>query len=139
MKLANPCIDCGEPTTNGTRCSDCESKAARLRPPRTTPYPAKKTTAAQRGYGSAWTRLSKLARQQQPFCSDCGSTEDLQCDHTPEAWERHEKGLPLRLEDVDVVCGACNRRRGAARGKHARKPSDATNNPPRYGSASWSR
>lgn len=86
-----PCVVCGEPAT-GTRCSE------------------------HRGYGSyAWTRLSKRARRLQPWCSDCGSTEDLQCDHSPQAWERAAQRKPLRLKDIDVVCGACNRARGSAR------------------------
>ena len=53
-----------------------------------------------------------------PSVADCGATEDLQCDHLPIAWERYDKGLPVRLQDVDVVCGECNRKRGAARGEH---------------------
>jgi 5-methylcytosine-specific restriction protein A len=53
----------------------------------------------------------------QNFCTDCGSVEDLQADHTPEAWARKAAGKPIRLRDVDVVCGECNRRRGAARGE----------------------
>ncbi len=51
----------------------------------------------------------------QPYCSDCGATEDLQCDHSREAWKRKTAGKPIRLKDVDVVCGPCNRARGAAR------------------------
>ena len=71
------------------------------------------TTA--RGYGSAWQRLSARARRLQPFCSDCGATDDLTADHSPEAWERVAAGLPVRLADVDVVCRGCNSRRGRAR------------------------
>jgi 5-methylcytosine-specific restriction enzyme A len=63
--------------------------------------------------------LSRRARRLQPFCTDCGSTEDLQTDHTPEAWKRKAAGKPLRLADVEVVCGPCNRARGAARGTTA--------------------
>jgi 5-methylcytosine-specific restriction protein A len=96
-----PCLDCGEPT-NGPRC-----------PEHTTDPKASATT---RGYNDAWTRLSKRARRLQSFCLDCGSTEDLQTDHTPEAWARKARGKTIRLQDVDVVCGPCNRARGAARG-----------------------
>lgn len=39
----------------------------------------------------------------------------MQADHAPEAWARKAAGKPVRLADVDVVCGRCNRRRGAAR------------------------
>lgn len=97
-----PCIDCGEPT-EATRC------------PEHAPKSSPKVSASQRGYDAAWTRLSARARRLQPFCTDCGATEDLQCDHTPEAWERKAAGKSIRLQDIDVVCGPCNRRRGAAR------------------------
>mgnify|MGYP000662118958 CR=1 FL=1 len=85
-----PCLDCGAPSAS-TRCS------------------------AHRGYDAAWDRLSRRARKVQPWCSDCGSTEDLQADHSPEAWARHAAGKRIRLRDVDVVCGPCNRERGPAR------------------------
>lgn len=85
-----PCLDCGVPSAS-TRCS------------------------AHRGYDSAWERLSQRARKLQPFCSDCGSTEDLQADHSPEAWARRAAGKAIRLKDIDVVCGRCNTARGKAR------------------------
>lgn len=95
-----PCIDCGELTTT-TRCTDCA-------PPVSRPSRAA-------GYDRAWDRLSLSARRLQPFCSDCGTTEDLTADHSPEAWRRRNRGLAIRLSDVDVVCRRCNSRRGAAR------------------------
>lgn len=52
----------------------------------------------------------------QPFCLDCGATDDLQADHTPEAWARKAAGKAIRLQDIAVVCGRCNRDRGQARG-----------------------
>lgn len=62
----------------------------------------------------------------QPWCLDCGATEDLQADHSPEAWSRWERGLPIRLKDIDVTCAECNRKRGQARGVTSRsKPSSA--------------
>jgi hypothetical protein len=67
--------------------------------------------------GGRWRQLSKRARRAQSFCADCGSLEDLQADHSPEAWARKAAGLPIRLQDIDVVCSECNRRRGAARGR----------------------
>lgn len=97
---ARPCIGCGAVIDAGTRCPDC------------TPT---EPSAHTRGYDAAWTRLSRRARRLQPFCSDCGATNDLQADHTPEAWRRKAAGLSIRLQDVDVVCGPCNRARGAAR------------------------
>jgi len=96
-----PCLDCGEPS-DGPRCTEHTTDP--------------KAPATDRGYDHAWTKLSKRARRLQPFCLTCGSTEDLQCDHTPEAWARKAAGLPIRLQDVQVLCGPCNRDAGAARG-----------------------
>lgn len=73
----------------------------------------------ERGYGYRWEKLSKRARQLQPFCSDCGTSKDLTADHSIEAWRRHDAGLPIRLKDIDVVCRQCNTDRGAARGDNA--------------------
>lgn len=96
-----PCLDCGEPT-EGPRCPEHTLDT--------------KPDATARGYDAAWKRLSKRARRLQPFCSQCGSTEDLQTDHTPEAWARKAAGKSIRLLDVRVLCGPCNRDAGAARG-----------------------
>lgn len=95
-----PCLVCGEPC-DGARCT---AHTVDTQP-----------AASVRGYDWAWTKLSKQARKLQPFCSDCGGTEGLQCDHSPEAWRRKAQGKPIRLCDVDVVCPRCNTRRGAAR------------------------
>ena len=119
MKLKTPCIDCGAIADN-TRCSACSTKHETARQRGRVQV---KKSSTERGYGSTWRRLSERARQLQTFCSDCGATNDLQADHTPEAWKRYEKGLPIRLSDIDIVCGPCNRTRGAARGKHARSDS----------------
>ncbi len=95
-----PCIVCGE-VSDKSRCAEHRPKETRDR--------------RARGYTDAWQQLSRRARRLQPFCTDCGATEDLQGDHSVEAWERHEAGKPVRLQDIDVVCGPCNRRRGTAR------------------------
>lgn len=73
----------------------------------------------ERGYDYAWSKLSAKARALQPFCSDCGRTDHLTADHTTTAWKRKEKGLRVRLKDIDVVCKWCNADRGAARGDDA--------------------
>ena len=100
----SPCLECGEPT-DGPRCPD-----------HTIDRTDDKASARDRGYDTAWDRLSKRARRLQPWCTDCGATDDLQLDHLPQAWERKAAGLPIRLTDVEVCCGSCNRARGAARG-----------------------
>lgn len=100
-----PCLDCGQPTT-GPRCPEHTTTA--------------KGTARQRGYDAAWDQLSKRARRLQPFCTDCGSTENLQCDHSPEAWAAKAAGKPIKLSMVEIVCAPCNVARGAARGPQTR-------------------
>jgi 5-methylcytosine-specific restriction protein A len=111
--VPRPCIhpDCGELTLTG-RCDDHRLRRTRKRP-----------SATQRGYDSRWNRLVKHAIRLQPFCQDCGRTADqlpahdaLQGDHTPEAWARKARGLPIRLQDIAIRCGPCNRAAGAARG-----------------------
>ena len=96
------CVECGEPSPE-SRCP-----AHRLA------EPVKRATTA-RGYDGAWKKLSERARRLQPFCSDCGTTEDLTVDHLPIAWERKAAGKPIRLQDVDVVCRSDNAKRGMAR------------------------
>lgn len=97
------CLDCGTPC-HGPRCADHDTKG----------------TATQRGYDAAWDRLSRRARRLQPWCTDCGSTERLEGDHSPEAWAAKAAGKPIKLTMIDVVCGRCNIARGAARGPSTR-------------------
>ena len=104
MVTLRPGIECGEPN-EAERC-----QAHKLNSPG-----GVKAAAYERGYDHAWRKLSERARALQPFCSDCGSTEDLQTDHSPQAWARKAAGKAIRIKDVDVVCGPCNRRRGSAR------------------------
>lgn len=101
--MMTTCLTCGE-LSEQAYCQDHR--------PASTP---KAKSAAQRGYDYRWRKLSKRARRIQPFCSDCGTTENLQCDHSPKAWERYYTGKNIRLIDVDVVCGDCNNARGQAR------------------------
>lgn len=100
--MDRPCLTCGEPS-DATRCTDCTQSTEHT------------LTREQRGYDSRWRRLSRRARRLQPFCTDCGTTQDLTGDHSPEAWARHERGQAIRLQDIDVVCRSCNGRRGAVR------------------------
>jgi hypothetical protein len=101
--MLKPCLDCGQPT-DGNRCDEHRVDNTTF-----------KSSASVRGYDRTWRKLSERARRRQRFCEDCGTTEDLQADHSPQAWTRKAQGLPIRLQDISVVCGPCNRRRGAAR------------------------
>lgn len=100
-----PCLKCGTLMAKDGACETCAWRPG---------IPS--LSKAERGYDAAWRRLSKRARKKQPFCARCGTVNDLQCDHTPQAWERWKRGLPIRLEDVQVLCGRCNREEGPARG-----------------------
>ena len=111
-RLQSVCPECGAVFSrqdSSAYCSDCK-------PPRD--YATRTKTTAQRGYGARWQRLSKKARELQPFCTDCGSPYDLTADHTEQAWQRYEAGKTIRLQDIDVVCVSCNSERGAARGEN---------------------
>lgn len=66
------------------------------------------------GRDGAWDRLSKRARALQPWCSTCGTRDDLTTDHTPRAWARIALRLPVRLHDVQVLCRSCNAALGPA-------------------------
>lgn len=115
--LLSVCPDCGgsfKRETSGAYCHEC--RPPRERTVRRIISEDRRGTAKSRGYDAAWTRLSKRARRLQPFCSDCGREDKLSTDHSPRAWARRDAGLPVRLEDVDVVCLACNGDRGPARG-----------------------
>lgn len=115
-------MDCGALTANGDRCEACAERFKALRSVPTEAARWRHRDARRDSYNRAeWKRLSRKARDLQPFCSECGSTHDLQADHSPVAWERVALGLPVRLQDVDVLCGRCNRERGPARGPRRRK------------------
>ena len=118
--LSSVCSECGAVyvrETSGSRCDQC--RPTRERTARRIASESRRGTRRSRGYDAAWDRLSARARREQPFCSDCGREDDLTTDHSPEAWERRARGLPVRLRDVDVVCSACNAERGPARGPEA--------------------
>ncbi|BCO47229.1 hypothetical protein MINTM002_29030 [Mycobacterium intracellulare] len=80
-----------------------------------------------RGYPAWWERLSRQARQLQPWCSTCqtpGSADNpLTVDHTPESWQRVQAGKRLTLHDFEsglltVQCLRHNIALGAARGRN---------------------
>lgn len=102
MTILKPCLDCGE-LSQSVRCFKHR------------PVHAPKASGKARGYDWNWMQLSRRARRIQPWCSICGTTKDLTTDHSTEAWERKEKGLPIRLEDVDVLCRSHNSAKGRAR------------------------
>ena len=126
------CTTCGAPYSrdysNSAECLACRPDPNR---------DGMKRAELADAYDWTWRKLSERARRIQPFCSDCNGTNDLTTDHTPEAWERYERGKPIRLRDVDVLCRSCNSERGRARGENPNweprrpmLPSDRFINPP---------
>lgn len=68
MPLAKPCLDCGVPTRNGSRCTRCQ-------PAQDAKRDAQRGSTAQRGYGKAHRQLrEKLLARWKPGdpCAHCG-------------------------------------------------------------------
>jgi 5-methylcytosine-specific restriction enzyme A len=64
-------------------------------------------TTKQRGYGHPWRLLSEAMIRAQPWCSVCGSQEDLTCDHIVPL---SQGGWSTR-SNMKVVCRRCNGRK----------------------------
>ena len=97
---ARPCLDCGVLVRVGSRCEPCTAALpARVRP-------------ARPSRPKAWRRLSLQARELQPFCEDCGTTQDLSADHLVPV-SLGGRMLPA-LDGLGVVCRPCNAKRYAA-------------------------
>lgn len=133
VKMQKPCLECGELTRTGSRCVECEQERMIRRVEKEGRSYSEianrkyKGSSTARGYDRQWRALSERARALQPFCSDClvgvddlPASNPLTADHSPEAWKRHEKGLAVRLKDIDVVCLNCNIKRGKAKGVESR-------------------
>lgn len=98
-----PCLDCGG-LSKHSRCPDHDRGAWHT-----------EGTAHQRGYDHRWTKLSRRARKLQPFCTLCGTTDNLTTDHLASAWQRKAEGKVIRLADVRVLCQPCNVDAGTSR------------------------
>lgn len=73
-------------------------------------YPSKSTRTAGR-YDWAWRKARAEAIRVHPYCTWCGSTEDLTGDHiTPLS-----KGGTNEAGNIRVLCRSCNSRRGNRR------------------------
>jgi len=90
--MLRPCIKCGK-VGKAARCAECLDSNARDRP-----------SATERGYGASWRRLSRKLREQQPWCSQCGTPSDLTVDHIIPL----SKGGTNDLANLRVLCRPCN-------------------------------
>lgn len=120
--VLKPCLDCGE-LSDRNRCKDHRRALRQAKEQRYIELHGERRQRAE-GHGTTeWIRLSKRARRLQPWCLDCRRTaeelqavgERLEADHLPSAWHKHSQGKALSLNDIEVVCGQCNRARGSSR------------------------
>ncbi|WP_099022637.1 HNH endonuclease [Mycolicibacterium palauense] len=96
---ARPCATCGEVIATGTYCDEHTPKDCRVR-----------RGPGQAAHDQVWRALSIRARRAQPWCSDCGATEDLTADHVIPKSAAPE--LVHAPENLAVRCRSCNARRG---------------------------
>lgn len=81
---------------------DCQAAVASRRAEPSANAEARLT--AQRGYDARWQSLTRVQLAQQPFCAECGTTEDLTVDHVlPLA-----RGGRSELSNVQTLCRSCN-------------------------------
>lgn len=65
-------------------------------------------------YGRRWRQVSAEAIRRQPWCSECGSRDDLTGDHLIPV----SVGGRDTLANARVLCRSCNARRGARPVEH---------------------
>jgi len=95
-KFYSPCLYCGV-LSRGSACKQCLNAIQSRDPKR-----------KNRKYDYEWNKLSKLARQIQPWCSRCGSKKDLTADHILSI----ANGGQNTLENIMVLCRKCNSSKG---------------------------
>src|SRR5690606_15527647 len=91
--LFKPCLVCGE-LSKESRCS--EHRITRT---------SREGHAAYKN-NARWKNLSKKLRKLQPWCSECGATDDLTCDHIIPVKERSD--LTYATENIQILCRSCN-------------------------------
>lgn len=102
-ELLKSCLECGE-ISDQARCQAHRVARVEVRADHRAD-----TTA------TAWKNLSIRARRIQPYCTGCGTEDQLQADHSPRAWARMQVGKPVRLCDVTVLCARCNSSAGSSK------------------------
>jgi 5-methylcytosine-specific restriction protein A len=97
-KFNTPCLYCGV-VSRGSACRDCRAAIEAKDP---------KRKERNKQYDYEWHKLSRLARQLQPWCSRCGSKNDLTADHILSL----ANGGSNILENIMVLCRKCNSSKG---------------------------
>ena len=62
-RLPRPCLGCGALVPSGSRCPRCQSA-----------WEARRGTTTQRGYGTAWQKMSARVVAEERACRVCGTT-----------------------------------------------------------------
>lgn len=58
-----------------------------------------------------WKKLRAESIKNHPYCSECGSTENLTCDHIQDA--NGDPELFYMPENIEVLCSECHNRKSA--------------------------
>jgi 5-methylcytosine-specific restriction protein A len=112
VALLRICNGCFRPFDPGEmkrgRCIPCGKEYEREKSRRRR---ARLGTTSARGYGGDYQRLRAIAIQRQPWCSQCGATQNLTADHIV---ARADGGANV-LSNLRVLCLSCNSARSGAR------------------------
>jgi 5-methylcytosine-specific restriction protein A len=96
MKFLKPCSSCGI-LVRASRCNQC----TRL-------HQARNPRRRHNKYDYEWQKLSRLARELQPWCTKCGTNKDLTADHILSI----ANGGLNTLDNISVLCRKCNSSKG---------------------------
>ncbi len=120
--LPHPCVEPGCPALvyGQPRCSK-HQRSERTELPAWTK--AVRPSPAFQGYDAEYQRNRKLILAYQPWCSACGTTEQLTADHIL----AYSQGGSNTLDNLQVLCRSCNSRKQRRDGKVWVRPLD-----PRY-------
>ncbi|NKY35436.1 HNH endonuclease [Nocardia speluncae] len=95
--LFKPCLVCGE-LSKESRCSEHRI--------------VKTSNRVVKTDSTRWKKLSAKLRKLQPWCTECGATNDLCADHIIPVSERPE--LVYATENIQILCRRCNGRKSGS-------------------------
>jgi 5-methylcytosine-specific restriction protein A len=97
-----------DPRSPGLRCPACQAEATRRR---NTDAPGR-PTAAQRGYGAGWRRISAEVTASAPCCHWCGGGFTTDNPATADHIVPVARGGTHDRSNLVAACRRCNSRRG---------------------------
>jgi len=99
--MKRPCIDCGVVIASGSRCGSCYSTREKR-------YSRVRGTTTERGYGSAWQKLStEILKRDGYTCHYCGGRADTADHIIPKS-----KGGTDARENLVAACRSHNSGKG---------------------------